>query len=74
MVKVDIGPWRSSGNRIFSASLIGVPDLCFHDSSDCGLDRGGRWFLCHPCKAQTLLKRTSLPTPPKNNVRLSCGR
>jgi hypothetical protein len=56
MVKVDIGPWRSSGNRIFSASLIGVPDLCFHDSSDCGLDRGGRWFLCQPLQSPDIVE------------------
>ena len=46
MVKVDIGPWCSSGKHTFSASLIGIPDLCFHDSSACGLDRDERWFLC----------------------------
>ncbi len=56
MVKVDIGPWRSSGKRIFSASLIGVPDLCFHDSSACGLDRDERWFLCQPLQSPDIFE------------------
>ena len=56
MVKVDIGPWRSSGIRIFSVSLIAFPDLCFHDTLACGLDRGGRWFLCQPLQSPDIFE------------------
>jgi molybdopterin-binding protein len=56
MVKVDIGPWRSSGIRIFSMSLIAFPDLCFHDTLACGLDRGGRWFLCQPLQSPDIFE------------------
>ena len=56
MVKVDIGPWRSSGKRTFSASLIAFPDLCFHDTSACGLDRGGRWFLRQPLQSPDIVE------------------
>ena len=37
-------------------AIIGIPDLCFHDSSACGLDRDERWFLCQPLQSPDIFE------------------